>query len=140
MDGVGRTGVIVPSPSAAVNANWSVVAALDLDLDGNTDLLWYNSTSGRIVRWLMDADVQRLAGLFTNPMQAGNNNWKVVAGGDYGAGPNGLPGTRDIVWRNDTSGRIVVWNMDTEGNRTAGRFTNPPEPAPALGWTVAGPR
>jgi Tol biopolymer transport system component len=140
MNGVAPTGAITPSPSQAVDGNWTVVAALDLDVDGNTDLLWYNTSSGRIVRWLMDAQVQRITGQFTNPMQAGDANWRVLAGGDYGLGPNGRPGTKDIVWRNATSGRFVIWFMDTNGNRTAGTFTNPAAPTAALDWTVAGPR
>ena len=73
-------------------------------------------------------------------MQAGANNWKVLAAGDYGVGPNGRPGTYDLVWRNADSGRFVVWNMDTHGVRTAGRFVNPPAPADPLDWTIAGPR
>ncbi len=140
MNGVNQTGTTVPVPSSAAAWNWEVVAALDLDLDGNTDLLWYNTTSGRIVRWLMDAQVHRLVGEFTNPMQAGNNNWKVLAGGDYGPGPGGLPGARDLVWRNASSGNYVIWHMDTRGNRTSGRFTNPASPANPLNWTIAGPR
>jgi hypothetical protein len=49
--------------------------------------------------------------------------------------------SNDIVWRNAQSGRLVVWYMDYAGNRTAGTFTTPPEPAPdPLAWTVTGPR
>lgn len=140
MNGVTPVGAITPVPSQAAAGNWIVVAALDLDVDGNTDLLWYNTTSGRIVRWLMDAQVQRITGQFTNPMQAGDANWKVLASGDYGVGPYGSPGTLDLVWRNATSGRFVVWYMDTRGNRTSGRFTNPAAPANPLDWTLAGPR
>lgn len=140
MNGVTPTGTITPSPSQAVDANWTVVAALDLDLDGNRDMLWYNTSSGRIVRWLMDAQVQRTSGQFTNPAQAGDANWRVLAGGDYGVGPGGVPNTQDLVWRNSTSGRFVIWFMDTDGNRASGRFTNPVAPDSPLNWTIAGPR
>ncbi len=140
MNGATPTGTITPTPAQATDANWEVVAALDADRDGNTDLLWYNQSSGRIVFWFMDAAVQRLSGQFATPMQAGDANWKVLAAGDYGVGPNGRPGTYDLVWRNATSGRFVVWNMDTHGVRTAGRFVNPPAPDSPLDWTIAGPR
>lgn len=145
--GTQKTGNLIPSPDQAINANWSVVALLDINLDGNVDLLWYNSTSGNIVYWLMDENLVRITGLFTNPTNAGNNNWKVLAAGDYGTTCTNP--TRDnqfdIVWRNDTSGLIVVWTMDSNGNRTSGCFTNPTGPTFAetdgpLDWFVVGPR
>jgi hypothetical protein len=47
----------------------------------------------------------------------------------------------DIVWRNETSGRFVVWHLDNAGNRTFGTFTTPLEPTPIpTDWTIAGPR
>lgn len=140
MNGTAYKGAIVPVPDQAVDSNWAVVAALDLDGDLNTDLLWYNSTSGKIVRWLMSASVQRITGAFTNPPNAGDNNWQVVASGDYGIGAGGLAGTNDLVWRNATSGRLVVWYMNLSGNRTFGTFTSPNSPTPALDWTVVGPK
>ena len=75
------------------------------------------------------------------------SNWKVLAAGDYGIGPDGSdatapqPGTKDLVWRNATSGKFVVWHMATNGDRTGGVFTSPDAPAAdALDWTIAGPR
>jgi hypothetical protein len=138
--GTMRTGVLTPLPDQAVNANWSVVGALDMDGNGTSDLLWYNATTGKVVQWLMDDAVQRTTGRFTTPANAGNANWKVVAGGDYGRGPSGAPGTADLVWRNDSSGKLVVWHMDWSGTRTAGVFTTPDQPEPPLDWVVAGPR
>jgi hypothetical protein len=123
-----------------VAANWEIVGAQDWNGDGNTDFLWYNPDSGKIVLWFMDANVVRITGGFTNPPNAGANNWKVLAMGDYGIGPGGLPGTIDIVWRNETSGRFVLWYMDQAGNRTTGVFTSPDSPSDPLAWTIAGPR
>jgi hypothetical protein len=140
MNGTARLGTLTPVPDQAVDGNWAVVAALDYDKDGDTDLLWYNSTSGKIVLWWMNASVQRVTGGFTTPTNAGDNNWKVVASGDYGVGAGGTAGTNDIVWRNDTSGKLVVWYMNTAGVRTDGVFTSPDSPSPALSFTVAGPR
>ena len=117
------------------------MATLDWNGDGATDFLWYNATSGKIVLWFMNAAAQRITGQFTNPPNAGDNNWKVLAAGDYGIGPGGLANTKDIVWRNATSGRFVVWYMDRAGNRTAGVFTNPNAPdTNPTDWTIAGPR
>jgi subtilisin-like proprotein convertase family protein len=137
-----KTGAIVPSPDQAVHANWEVVAALDFDGDNNRDLLWYNATSGKIVVWFMDAQVRRTLGTFTDPPNAGDANWRVVAAGDYGP-PDGGDKKPDIVWRNATSGRLVIWFMDGASNpptRLSGTFTTPDSPADALDWTVVAPR
>lgn len=155
MNGALKTGVMTPTPDQAVDGNWSVVATLDFGddgtpgaLDGNTDFLWYNSTSGRIVLWFMDASASRYAGKFTTPPNAGDSNWKVVASGEYGIGPDDpneqqppVSGSNDILWRNDTSGNLVVWHMNFNGTRTGGTFTNPSAPpSPATSWTVVGPK
>ncbi len=141
MSGATYVGAYAPNPDQAVDANWEVVGALDYNADGNTDLLWYNPNSGKIVFWFLDYNASRTAGQFANPANAGDNNWKVLAAGDFGVGAGGLTGTRDLVWRNETSGRFVVWYMDWAGNRTAGVFTNPmePSPSPTL-WTIVGPK
>jgi hypothetical protein len=139
MNGATPTGTIVPTPAQAADFNWEIVGALDVNQDGNTDLLWYNYTSGRIVFWMLDEQAHRISGQFASPMQAGDANWKVLAAGDYGVGAGGTPGTRDLVWRNATSGRYLVWHMNTQGVRTSGRFVNPPAPDVPLAWTIAGP-
>lgn len=149
---------LVPTPDQAVDGNWSVVALLDFDGDGNTDFHWYNSTSGNNVHWWMDANFVRTAGTFTTPPSPGNNNWKVVAAGDYGQGKLGAPpvGAGDVIFRNETSGRIVGWIMDGVGapagnTRIEGLFACPvevggtcdpalpPNPA-AVSWFIIGPR
>ena len=140
LNGTAKKGEIVPSPDQAVHANWQVVGAVDLNGDGTVDLLWYNVSTGKIVYWWMDGSVQRITGSFTNPPNAGDANWKLLATGDYGAGPGGIADTADVVWRNETSGRYVVWHLDLAGNRTAGTFTTPDAPASPLDWTIAGPR
>ena len=141
MNGATKVGNIIPTPDQAVDSNWEIVGALDLNNDNNTDFLWYNSTSGKIVYWRMNASVVRITGAFTNPANAGDNNWKVLAAGDYGVGPGGQILTKDIVWRNATSGNFVVWYMDTAGNRTSGTFTSPTSPSPnPTDWTIVGPR
>ncbi len=140
MSGTVVTGTLVPNPDQAVNFNWEIVGTLDWNDDGNTDFLWYNFSSGKIVLWFMDANGTRLLGQFTEPPNAGNNNWKVLAVGDYGPGLGGLANTKDIVWRNATSGRLVLWWMDRAGNRTFAAFTVPDAPANPLDWTIVGPR
>jgi hypothetical protein len=90
----------------------------------------------------------RTSGEFTNPANAGDNNWKVLASSDYGIGIDGpvdaappVPGSHDLVWRNATSGNFVVWHLDYARNRTHGLFTTPAAPATTpTAWTIVGPR
>jgi len=141
-----KTGNIVPDPDQAVHSNWEIVATIDFDGDNNTDFLWYNATSGKIVVWFMDENVVRLTGTFTSPDAAGDANWKVVAAGHYGPTPGvsgATDGRPDIVWRNDDSGKLVVWFMDggsSPPTRLSGSFTNPDSPVDPLDWRVVGPR
>ncbi len=137
-----KTGAIVPSPDHAVDANWEIVAALDFDHDNNRDLLWYNGSSGKIVIWFLDQQAVRILGKFTDPSNAGDANWRVVAAGDYGPPAQGdqIP---DVVWRNATSGRLVIWHMNGSFEspaRLSGTFTSPDRPDAPLDWTVVGPK
>ena len=137
-----------PFPDQAVDANWEIVAALDYNGDGYVDFMWYNPSTGKIVSWFLDASYARTSGNFTTPANAGDNNWKVLASADYGIGADGtvdvappVPGSHDLIWRNATSGRFVVWHLDYARNRTNGLFTTPDSPtAPATDWTIVGPR
>jgi len=143
MSGFAQIGLATPSPDHAVAANWKVVAASDFDRDGDLDLLWYNVSSGKIVFWWLDAAYQRVLGSFAEPPNAGDANWSVVASTDFGRGPLvTLPtafGIPDILWRNATSTRLVVWHMNAAGQRTSGLFTTPSMEEHA-GWQVVGPR
>src|SRR4029079_15223109 len=116
---------VIPTPDYAVDANWEIAGAADFNRDGNLDLLWYNQTSGRLVLWTMDASMTRTASGFTVPANVADNNWRVVAVGDYGKGAGGMHNTQDIVWQNDTSKKIVVWHMDLAAHKTGGVFTSP---------------
>jgi hypothetical protein len=140
LDGTTWRATLVPDPDRAVDTNWMVVAAGDMNGDGWADLLWYNTSSGRVVQWLLDAGLTRITGRFTDPMQAGDANWQVAAAGDYGFGVRAQAGTYDLLWRNTTTGKLVVWFMDNAGKRTAGTFLTPSAPSDPLAWTVVGPR
>ncbi len=141
MNGTAFVAARTPNPDQAVDANWEIVGAQDWNGDGDTDFLWYNPSSGKIVLWFMDGALARLSGQFTEPPNAGASNWKVLAMGDYGVGAGGEAGSIDLVWRNATSGRFVAWYMDHAGRRTTGTFTSPDAPGPdPTAWTIVGPR
>ncbi len=135
-----RQGVLTPSPDQAVDANWEVVGLADFNNDGTRDFLWYNQTSRKLVIWYMNAALQRITGVFTNPTTVGSLAWRVVAVGDFGkgGGAGAVWNTPDIVWQNDSSGKIVVWHMDAAATRTSGVFTSPD--TLGAGTVILGPR
>ena len=92
------------------------------------------------MQWLLDGWLSRTSGCFVNPPSASDADWRPVAAGDYGVGPGGVAETNDILWRNQASGRQVIWFLDFGGNRTAGVFTDPAAPVDPLTWFVVGPR
>lgn len=143
MSGATRVGSLTPSPDQAVDGNWAVAAAVDCNNDGYVDLVWYNSTSGKVVTWYLDAQAVRRSGQFTAPSSAGDNNWRLLASADLSRGDTPgapPPGSPDLVWRNETSGNQVVWHMDFASTRVHGEFTSPTANSTALEWTIVGPR
>ena len=76
----------IKKAASLVKKGRTFALGLDFNSDGDTDLLWYNPVSGKIVFWFMNYNASRIAGQFANPSNAGANNWKVLAAGDYGAG------------------------------------------------------
>lgn len=68
MDGLSRrTGVLLNPPQAG-SLDWRVQSVLDLDSDGDADIVWRNHLSGRLVAWLMSGTT-RLDGRYLSPSQ-----------------------------------------------------------------------
>lgn len=128
MNGLTRIDA-VPTDPATVPAGWQIVGTADFDLDGATDVLWQNPTSLNIVLWLMDGPT-RVTGLFLTPPTAGAG-WAIQATGDFNN--DGWP---DILFRNATSGRTVVWLMRGDV-RQVGLFTSP-DGLSDLSWRIVG--
>ncbi len=82
---------------------WQVVAIADFDADGNSDLYWRNSSTGRNDMWLMNGPViKSFATVYNEP----NQSWQIVNSGDYNA-----DGYADVLWRNSTTGDNYVMLM-----------------------------
>jgi V8-like Glu-specific endopeptidase len=122
MDG---TSVIA---SAKVNPNpgpsWTLVGTGDFNGDGQSDLLWQN-TSGQAAIWEMDGtSVITSAKVGPNP----GPSWKVVGTGDF----NG-DGNSDLLWQN-TDGQAAIWEMD--GTNVIDSEKVGPNPGPS--WKLVG--
>jgi tetrahydromethanopterin S-methyltransferase subunit F len=85
--------------------NWQIVGAGDPNGDQNTDIYWRNEATGRNVVWYMNGatliDYDELSSV-------NDPNWQVVGIGDA----DGDSLVDDIYWRNQATGRDVVWFMD----------------------------
>jgi len=96
--------------------------------DGKSDILWRNSGDGRVVLWAMDG-LNLIPGGGLVP-SAPDLTWSLAATGDF----NG-DGKTDIVWHNDTDGRVVISTMNgttlIPGGGTASM-------APTPDWSIAG--
>ena len=104
-------GTIVATtvPLGTVPLNWVLNrplirrAAADFNADGNSDLVWQNSSTGERVIWLMDGTTYgRIFYFGVAPVQ-----WTIAALGDMNG--DGLP---DILWQNTITGERVIWLMD----------------------------
>src|SRR4029079_3650373 len=56
----------VPNPGRVENLGWRIRAVVDLNGDGQTDLIWQNMAEGWLCAWLMNG-VTAANGVFLNP-------------------------------------------------------------------------
>jgi hypothetical protein len=97
MTALAGDAAISSAPLAGASA-----AKLDLNGDGKSDLLWYNSATGQTVAWLMNGTAYVDGSLLlTDP------NWKVIGTPDL----NG-DGKSDLLWYNAATGQTAVWLMN----------------------------
>jgi hypothetical protein len=87
---------------------WDAKGVGDFNGDGTDDVLWYNSSDGRVARGIMSGGVQLwLSTLGTVPS---NSGWSIqgVADVDH-------DGVSDIVWRH-ADGSVSYWILNADGS------------------------
>lgn len=61
------------------DTNWQIEATADLNSDAKPDLIWRNTSTGHLAAWLMDGLSFTVDnGVFLNPSQVVDTNWKIV--------------------------------------------------------------
>jgi hypothetical protein len=107
---------------------WTVSTASrtahDFSADFKSDILWYNTTTGEVVNWL----VSGASVIGGGSLGSVGSPWSIVGQRDL----NG-DGRSDILWRNGTTGQLVVWFVN--GTSVIG---GAPLGAAASPWIVDG--
>lgn len=94
----------------------------DFDGDGQSDILWRNTTSGSNAIW-RSADLSTVQAVTAIP----NLSWRIAGTGDF----NG-DGRSDILWRNTSTGQNAIW-------RSASSATGQTLPSVTdQNWKIAG--
>lgn len=92
-----------------VFTNWYAAAIADFNDDGLGDIVWRHKLTGRNVVWINDGDftdgefISHTVDLLLEPYAP----WTIVAAGDFT-----LDGQPDLLWFNEQSGKVTVWEMD----------------------------
>ncbi len=93
--------------SLAPSSGWQPVAAPDVNGDGVPDLIWWNSSTGELSAWTLNAGAPPTVASFGADFATlSDTTWKPVAAGD-------VTGTTwELVFENSVSGDISVWQMN----------------------------
>ncbi len=86
---------------------WQIVGAPDLDNDGYSDLLFWNSSTGEVSYWGTDLTNQKVISYNADIAQVPDTTWHLVGSEDT----NG-DGHSDLLWWNTTSGVYSRWLLD----------------------------
>lgn len=113
--------------SAAVSTDWKVVGTGDINGDGYDDIVWQNTTDGRVVDWLGNSNGGFNSNYAHSVMTPGTG-WQVVGTGDF----NG-DGLNDILLRN-ASGTLNEWLGHTDGSFSVNTSVNTNVPTT---WHIA---
>jgi hypothetical protein len=118
-------------------ASWEFLAVGDLNNDTRPDFIWRNPAGGSLVIWYNMAGPQPSWNIVPGtlvPQTLADTNWKAV--GIWDADHNG---SNNLVWQNQSSGKLVAWFMEGGPYRTSGGYFSPDQPTPAT-LRAVGPR
>jgi len=118
------------------DASWSLAATSDFDGDGNADQLWRQTSTGSLALWTMNGSTitSSSAPTFGGSVVSPDASWSVAGSGDFDG-----DGDADLLWRQGSTGSLVLWTMNgstitSSGSvNSAGTAVNP-DPS----WSVAG--
>jgi hypothetical protein len=86
----------------APSTNWAIAGTGDFNGDGQSDVLWFNSSSGDAMVWTVRNDAVASSRVIDGP----GAGWSVLGVGDF----NG-DGVSDVLWENSTTHDLIDWQM-----------------------------
>ncbi len=91
----------------AMNGDWRIKSAADLDADGQTDLLWHNHRTGAAEVWFMAEGGTKRAS--SAAIESPNSEWGLKGVADFNQ-----DNQADLLWHNNRTGENSVWFMGGE--------------------------
>lgn len=86
----------------APSTKWTIAGTGDFNGDGQSDVLWYNSTSGDAMIWTVRDDAVASSRVIAGP----GAGWTILGVGDFTG-----DGVSDILWENSSTGKLLDWQM-----------------------------
>ncbi len=105
MDGATWNGGFADVEPTLNDPDWSIVGVADFNGGGDIDILWRNASTGRTTIWYMTGPTWN--GGYADVLPTLNDpNWSIVGIADFNGDSN-----PDLLWRNSTDGRTMIWYM-----------------------------
>jgi hypothetical protein len=118
LSGINVTGkqTLTESCGGSCAQSWQAVLTTDINNDGNTDVLWFNQTTGQIGAWLLNGPKvigEQFLSWSCSVASGCATTWRIIGAADV----NG-DGHTDLTWYDATSGVVASWLLDGSGNVT----------------------
>jgi FG-GAP-like repeat len=118
------------------DSSWGVVGVGDFNGDGDSDILWRQSTTGSVTDWQMNGSTVTSGAAVTYHGSAvkADSSWSVAGVGDF----NG-EGDADVLWRQSSTGNLQEWLMNGSTIESTSPLTYQGNAVtPNSSWSVAG--
>jgi phosphatidylserine/phosphatidylglycerophosphate/cardiolipin synthase-like enzyme len=113
-----------------VATTWKIKGVGDTNGDGLADLVWQNSSDGRLGVWFMNGtEVVATLPLSIPRMRSGS--WQIRAVGDTNGDRRA-----DLLWHRSDNGEVAVWYLN--GSLVTGTFGLSVGAVPDTNWRIAG--
>jgi hypothetical protein len=93
---------------AVADRGWAVGAVVDLDADGQADIVWRNCRTGWGAVWYMNG----ASAIDDRWLPSRSLQWDLAGSSCDALSDFDGNGSPDIVWRNTSDGRNVIWHLN----------------------------